>query len=115
MNDVFLLKTVDNKWEVVDKYIFDNRKFAVDASGVSRYAGPWLILFRDSSNPRGTMNSEGLTPTDYGIIGRFFKIETPTNSVPGGYVQEPETIQVKRGNGNILYELKTKMKWKRAA
>lgn len=106
---IYLLKSHSGSWEQVTKYVFDNRKWATDAMGDGRYDGDYVVIEGKELTINGTITFE-----EMGKLSRYLKVETPVGSY-NPIVNEPETVNFKRGNSVTLHCLKTGENWKRQA
>jgi hypothetical protein len=106
---IYLLKSHSGSWEQVTKYVFDNRKLAIDLEGNARYDGDYMIIEGREITMNGTITFE-----EMGKLSRYLKLETPMGAY-SPIINEPETVNFKRGNSVTLHCLKTGENWKRQA
>lgn len=101
MTEVYLHRVANNVWDKVDEYVYKNQKYAVEKDGSQRYNGNSIVV-----NSDGTIKITGtLQPASWGNVFRFLGIKEFQGSVPGGFVQEPNFVKMKKGNVVSLHEV----------
>ena len=98
----YFVRTVDNKWEEISEYVFNNRKFAVTENGDSRYSDVSVVV--DNSSVK--INGE-LSLIELGKVCRFLRVTIPSESFSSALYSEPEVVKIKRGNSTLLHYVKT--------
>lgn len=113
MKECFLeLCSEPGRFEQVNQFVFDSRKFALNNEGEQRYTDHYIIVHDDGSVE---MNFRGDAKV-VGVICRMLGQQPPTNaSSVRGFYDEPTHVRFRRGNSRFLYDLETGERWKRAA
>jgi hypothetical protein len=113
----YFLKLADDNgyFEEVDKYTFDNHKFALSDDGQS---ARYLLNDHVRVNEDGTTSIQlvDAPSRDLAILARVLDARTPLGDAAGkGFVREPETIKFRKGKSLIMRELKTGEEWRKSA
>jgi len=98
------------RFESVTKYVFDNRRYALDNEGNARYTDNFILV--DGTSVCVTYDGPANT---LGVICRMLGQEVPKGAAVGGFYDEPEFIPFKKGQSRFLYQLETDTRWKKAA
>jgi hypothetical protein len=110
MRYLLKLKADDQYFELVDKWTFDNHKFALDDAGNPRYTNDHVQLNDDGTV---SMNLVDAPARDLVILGRYLRATSPDATGGKGFVQEPETIKFRKGKVLIMRELATGEEWRK--
>jgi hypothetical protein len=114
----YLLKVAngDGKgyFELVNKYTYDNHKFALSDDGLSpRYElNDWVMVGEDGSI---SMQLTQGNPQDLAILIRGLELPPSPAKVEGGFIREPVVIKFCKGRSITMLELKTGEMWTKKA
>lgn len=92
-------------WEKVDEFTFNNHHrcfIIINGNEIARYTGN-----RISKTPTGEITldfKEALTSHSLGNVARFLEIKIPQTTIPGGFLREPEFIEMKLRNKNTVHK-----------
>ena len=112
MKYLLKLATTEGYFEQVDKFTFDNAKFALADSGdAPRYTENDFVIVDDDGKISMRLNSCPLR--DVAILQRALEAQCP-GSVPGGFIREPPVVKFRKGKVLTMLELKTGTRWKAA-
>lgn len=109
----FLKMAQSDLFDEVDKYTFDNHKYALADDGESpRYLpNSWMIAHDDGTVSVSLVESPS---RDLPILGRSVSATMPDKAGLGNpFVNEPAVVKFKRGKLIIMRELKTGEEWKK--
>ncbi|RDJ35704.1 MAG: hypothetical protein DWQ19_12870 [Crenarchaeota archaeon] len=95
-----------HRFEQVDQFIFDNRKFVVDDEGNPRYTENYAV--RD-----GGKVTIHMTNIDGQMVGGIDRILGFNGNL--GQASEPTHVHIHKGRSRWLYEVATGSKYKKAA
>jgi len=93
-------------FEMVDKYTFDNSKFALGEDGVSpRYElNDWVLVNDDGKIALSLVSG---SPQDLAILIRGLELPQAPPRVEGGFIREPMFINFRKGRSERMLNLKT--------
>jgi hypothetical protein len=114
MKYLLKLATVEGYFEQVDKFTFDNAKFALAENGEGpRYTDDSVVVTDDG---KLFINLSECPLRDIAILQRALEAQCP-GAVPGGFIREPQVVKFLKGKTLTMLEVKTGTMWqqKRAA
>lgn len=107
----YLLKLASGEgkgyFETVDKFAFDNHKFALADDGVSpRYeVNDWAVLGDDGTL---SLQLQNANPQDLAILIRGLQLpQASPAKVDGGFIREPMLLKFHKGNSIKIWERQT--------
>jgi hypothetical protein len=108
------LADADGFFEEVDKWTFENSKFALSDDGQSaRYLTDYAQVEEDGSL---SIKLDLAPVRDLAILARLLDAKTPLGDAAGkGFVREPEIVKFRKGKSLIMRELKTGEEWRKSA
>lgn len=113
----YFLKLADanGHFEEVDKWTFDNSKFALSDDGQSvRYLLNDCVVVNENGSL--LVQLVDAPARDLAILARFLDARMPAADTTGrGFVREPETIKFRKGKTLYMRELKTGQEWRKTA
>lgn len=102
----YLVRTTTGKWDEVTEYVFQHRKWVVNPeTGDARYGSETIVSDGNGLEIHGKIGQEEL-----GKLLRFFGVTAPVGTFTP-LVNEPETVQIVRGNVTKLHVLATGENW----
>lgn len=90
MRYFILLAGMSNRFEEVDKFVFDNRKNAIRDNGEQRYEEVAVTENQGTIDIIGSINKQELS-----VLMRILAIDKFSGSVAGGILQEGSTVMFK--------------------
>ena len=102
----YLLKLANGYFELVDKYTFDNSKFALAEDGESPRYEPndWVVVNDDGRIAISLING---SPQDLAILIRGLELPPAPCKVEGGFIREPVFINFRKGRSERMLNVKT--------
>ena len=103
----FLVRGTNNKWDEVTQYVWNNRKFVVDPNDESKpkYSETAILVEDGEFKFFGPIQGDEL-----GKLARYLQVTIPVG-VFTSLVDEPETVQIVKGNSCKLHIVKTGVNW----